>query len=207
MVFDAHARAFAFFKGACTRGIYDNMKTAVETVFIGKERQFNRRFLRMCGHYLVEPTACTPAAGWEKGQVENQVGLVRERFFTPRLRVTSYEELNAWLLDRCVAYAKAHKHPELTDRTIWQVFEAERPKLVPISGPFDGFHATQASVSKTCLVRFDNNKYSVAARAVGRPVEIQAYAERIVIRQEGAIVGDHARRFGRGETNQAFSSS
>src|SRR2546428_1993137 len=105
MVFDAHDRAFAFFKGACRRGIYDNMKTAVETVLIGKDRQFNRRFQRMCGHYLVEPTACTPAAGWEKGQVENQVGVGRERFFTPRLRVAGYEELNAWLLDRCVAYA------------------------------------------------------------------------------------------------------
>jgi hypothetical protein len=200
MVFDAHNRAFAFFKGACTRGIYDNMKTAVEAVFIGKDRQFNRRFLRMCGHYLVEPTACTPASGWEKGQVENQVGVVRERFFTPRLRVASYEELNAWLLDRCVAYAKAHKHPELADRTIWQAFEAERPQLVQITGSFDGFHATQASVSKTCLVRFENNKYSVASRAVGRPVEIQAYADRIVIRQEGTIVGEHHRRFGRGET-------
>src|SRR5216683_1043421 len=200
MVFDAHNRAFAFFKGTCTRGIYDNMKTALETVFIGKDRQYNRRFLRMCGHYLVEPTACTPAAGWEKGQVENQVGLVRERFFTPRLRVTSYEELNAWLLDRCVAYAKAHKHPELADLTIWQAFEAERPQLVPIRGPFDGFHATQAAVSKTCLVRFDNNKYSVASRAVGRPVEIQAYADRLVIRQDGAIVGEHPRCFGRGET-------
>src|SRR5690606_33521342 len=55
MVFDAHDRAFAFFKGTCTRGIYDNMKTAVDAV------------------------ACTPASGWEKGQVENQVGLVRER--------------------------------------------------------------------------------------------------------------------------------
>jgi transposase len=200
MVFDAHNRAFAFFKGTCTRGIYDNMKTAVEAVSIGKDRQFNRRFLRMCGHYLVEPTACTPASGWEKGQVENQVGVVRERFFSPRLRVASYEELNAWLLDRCVAYAKAHRHPELTDRTIWQAFEAERPQLVPIAGPFDGFHATQAAVSKTCLVRFDNNKYSVASCAVGRPVEIQAYADRIVIRQDGAIVGQHARRFGRGGT-------
>ena len=199
MVFDAHARAFAFFRGTCTRGIYDNMKTAVETVFLGKDRQFNRRFLRMCGHYLVEPTACTPASGWEKGQVENQVGLVRERFFTPRLRVASYDELNAWLLDRCVAYAKAHKPPELTP-TIWQAFEAERPKLVPITGPFDGFHATQASVSKTCLVRFDNNKYSVASRSIGRPVEIHAYADRIVIRQDGAIVCEHRRCFGRGET-------
>ena len=151
MVFDAHVRAFAFFRGTCTRGIYDNMKTAVDSVFVGKDRQYNRRFLRMCSHYLVDPVACTPASGWEKGQVENQVGVVRERFFTPRLRVASYEELNAWLLDRCVAYAKAHKHPELADSTVWQAFEAERPQLVPISGPFDGFHAIQAAVSKTCL--------------------------------------------------------
>jgi len=93
-----------------------------------------------------------------------------------------------------------HKHPKLTDSTIWQAFEAERPQLVQITGPFDGFHATQASVSKTCLVRFDNNKYSVASRAAGRPIEIQAYADRIVIRQDGAIVGEHRRRFGRGET-------
>src|ERR1700675_30160 len=200
MVFDAHDRAFALFKGACQRGIYDNMKTAVETIFVGKQRLYNRRFLQMCSHYLVEPVACTPASGWEKGQVENQVGLVRERFFTPRLRFRNLDELNAWLLDRCIAYAKVHRHPELTDQTIWEVFEAERPKLVPYAGRFDGFHAVQASVSKTCLVRFDNNKYSVASRAVGRPVEIQAYAERVVIRQDGAIVGEHRRRFGRGET-------
>ena len=111
MVFDAHNRAFAFFKGTCTRGIYDNMKTAVDSVFIGKDRQYNRRFLRMCNHYLVDPVACTPASGWEKGQVENQVGLVRERFFTPRLRVASYDELNGLLLDRCIAYAKATSTP------------------------------------------------------------------------------------------------
>ena len=200
MVFDAHDRAFAFFKGACERGIYDNMKTAVETIFVGKDRQYNRRFLQMCGHYLVEPVACTPASGWEKGQVENQVGLVRERFFTPRLRFKSYEELNAWLLDKCVAYAKAHRHPEMGDKTTWEVFEEERPKLVPLRGRFDGFHAVSASVSKTCLVRFDNNKYSVKASAVGRPVEVQAYAACIVIRQDGIVVGEHRRRFGREET-------
>jgi transposase len=85
MVFDAHDRAFALFKGTCGRGIYDNMNTAVETVFVGKDRLYNRRFLQMCSHYLVDPVACTPASGWEKGQVENQVGLVRECFFTPRL--------------------------------------------------------------------------------------------------------------------------
>ena len=200
MVFDAHDRAFAFFKGACTRGIYDNMKTAVETIFVGRERAYNRRFLQMCGHYLVEPVACTPASGWEKGQVENQVGLVRERFFAPRLRVKSYEELNAWLLDRTIAFAKAHRHPEFRDKTVWEVFEAERPKLVSYRGRFDGFHAVPASVSKTCLVRFDNNRYSVAASAVGRPVEIRAYADRIELRQDGRVVGEHPRCFGRDQT-------
>ena len=200
MVFDAHDRAFAFFKGACQRGIYDNMKTAVETIFVGRERAYNRRFLQMCSHYLVDPVACTPASGWEKGQVENQVGLVRERFFTPRVRVKSYEELNALLLDQCVAYAKAHRHPELRDRTIWEVFEAERPALVPYAGRFDGFHAVPASVSKTCLVRFDNNRYSVGASAIGRPVEVRAYADRIEIRQDGRVVADHPRAFGRDQT-------
>ena len=200
MVFDAHDRAFAFFKGACTRGIYDNMKTAVETIFVGKERAYNRRFQQMCSHFLVEPVACTPAAGWEKGQVENQVGTVRGRFFIPRLRAKSYAELNAWLLDQCLVHAKANHHPEFRTKTIWQVFEEERPSLVPYAGRFDGFHATPASVSKTCLVRFDNNKYSVMASAVGRPVEVRAYADRIEIRQDGQIVGDHERSFGRGRT-------
>jgi hypothetical protein len=200
MVFDAHDRAFAFFRGACTRGIYDNMKTAVDAIFVGRERAHNRRFLQMCSHYLVEPAACTPASGWEKGQVENQVGLVRERFFTPRLRVRSYEELNALLLDRCVAHSRANRHPEQRERTAWEVFEAERPSLVPYTGRFDDFHAVPAAVSKTCLVRFDNNRYSVAAGAVGRPVEIRAYAERIEIRQDGRVVGEHRRCFGRDQT-------
>jgi len=200
MVFDAHERAFAFFKGACTRGIYDNMKTAVDTIFVGKDRQYNRRFLQMCSHHLVDPVACTPASGWEKGQVENQVGLVRERFFTPRLRVKTYDEMNAWLLDKSIAYAKAHPHPERSDQTVWEVFEEERPNLVPYRGRFDGFHALPASVSKTSLVRFDNNKYSVNASAVGRPVEIHAYADRIVVRQDGRVVAEHVRHHGRGET-------
>jgi len=128
------------------------------------------------------------------------VGLVRERFFAPRLRVKSYDELNAWLMDKSIAWAKAHPHPERPDRTIWEVFEEERPKLIPYRGRFDGFHESPASVSKTCLVRFDNNKYSVNASAVGRPVEIHAYADRVVIRQDGRIAAEHPRRFGRGQT-------
>src|SRR5439155_17738927 len=200
MVFDAHDRAFALFKGTCGRGIYDNMKTAVETIFVGKDRLYNRRFQQMCSHYLVDPVACTPASGWEKGQVENQVGLVRERFFTPRLRFNNLDELNAWLLERCIAYAKAHKHPEFADKTIWEVFEAERPKLVPYASRFDAFHAVPAFSLQDLSGALRHQQVLGGRRAVGRPVEVQAYADRIVIRQDGRVVGEHRRSFGRGET-------
>jgi ribosomal protein S18 acetylase RimI-like enzyme len=79
------------------RGIYDNMKTAVEAIFLGKARQYNRRFLQMCSHHLIEPVACSPASGWEKGQVENQVGNLRDQLFRPKPRVGSLVELNGWL--------------------------------------------------------------------------------------------------------------
>jgi transposase len=199
MVFDAHEKAFQFFRGSCQRGIYDNMRTAVDALFVGKERKFNRRFLQLMDHHLIEPTACTPRAGWEKGQVESQVKTLRQNLFKPRLKFDSYEDLNAYLLEQCIAFARSQPHPEQQDKTVFQVFEAERPFLVHYRGVFDGFHATCAAVSKTCLVRFDNNKYSVFAKAVGRPVDVHAYADRIVIKQDGLVVGEHARRFGRNQ--------
>ena len=79
-----------------------------------------------------------------KAGVENQVGLVRERFFAPRVRAKSYAELNAWPLDQCIAYARAHRHPEVREQTIWEMFEAERASLVRYAGRFDGFHAVAA---------------------------------------------------------------
>ena len=148
-------------------------------------------------HYLVEPTACTPAAGWEKGQVENQVGNTREQLFTPRLRFQTLAELNGWLADRCIADAKTTAHPEIKDRTIWEVFETERRALIGYPGPFDGFHETDVSVSKTSLVRFDRNRYSVANKAVGQTVQVHAYADRIVVRLGGEVVAEHPRQFGR----------
>jgi transposase len=197
MVFDAHARGFAFFGGVPLRGIYDNMKTAVTAVFVGKERVFNRRFLVMADHYMVEPTACSPAAGWEKGQVENQVQTIRGRFFQPRLRFASLEELNGWLEAECRRWAAMRPHPEQKDMTVAQALEVERPALQPMLTPFDGFHETSHAVTGTCLISFDRNRYSVAARAVRRAVQVRAYADRIVVRLGDEVVAEHPRCFGR----------
>ena len=184
MVFEAHERAFRFFGGVCRRGIYDNMKTAVSTVFVGKKRDYNRRFQEMCIHHLVEPVACTPGAGWEKGQVERQVGDVRGRLFVPAGPLLRR--------DQRVAHGSVHRGRQEASASddpgqdgVAGV-RGERPFLTAYRGPFDGFHATEVAVSKTCLVRFDNNQYSVAARAVGRPVDVRAYADRIVDFPQGA---------------------
>jgi transposase len=50
MVFDAHNRAFAAWGGVPLAGIYDNPKTLVDAILVGKERQFNRRFLALMSH-------------------------------------------------------------------------------------------------------------------------------------------------------------
>ena len=197
MVFDAHDRAFAFFGGSCTRGIYDNMKTAVDAVYVGKARKFNRRFEEMCLHYLVEPVACSPGAGWEKGQVENQVSNSRERFFVPRPQFESLEALNIYLRSRCLAEAKRLRHPDLPQLTVFEVFQRERQTLIPYVSQFDGYRTQMTSASKTCLVRYDRNRYSVSSSAAGKAVELQAYADRVVIRHQGQILATHARCFGR----------
>jgi transposase len=197
LVFDAHDKAFVFYGGICRRGIYDNMKTAVETIFVGKARQYNRRFLQMCSHHLIEPVACTPASGWEKGQVENQVGNLRDHLFRPKPRVKSLAELNAWLEDQCIAYAKRTKHPEFKDRTIWEVFQDEQALLMALRGPFDGFVEKAVRATTTCLIIADHNRYSVDARAAGRMVLVRSHAERIVVLLNDQVVADHPRHFRR----------
>ena len=201
MVFDAHWRAFSLWGGSCQRGIYDNLKTAVELIFTGKARQYNRRFLQMASHYLIEPVACTPAAGWEKGQVENQVGHVRENIFTPRLRCKDLADLNALLARRCVELAQTIPHPEQRERTRWEVFEgSERALLVPLSAPFEGCAEREVRVSSTALVHVDRNRYSVDCRYAGKTVSLRTYAERIVTVADGKIVGEHVRSFERDRT-------
>jgi len=202
MVFDAHWRAFQFWGGIPRRGIYDNLKTAVALIFAGKERQYNRRFLQMASHYLIEPVACTPAAGWEKGQVENQVGHVREQVFTPRLKCADLIELNAVLARRCREIAQRLAHPEQRERTRWAVYEAEeRAALLPLpTAAYDGFAEREVRVSSTALVHYDRNRYSVDCRWANKTVSVRAYADRIVIVADGQRVGEHPRSFARERT-------
>jgi transposase len=196
MVFDAHNRAFAFFGGVPQRMVYDNLKAVVETIFTGKERLFNRRFLVLANHYLFEPVACTPASGWEKGQVENQVGNIREWLFTPLARFADFEALNTWLAMRCQELAQ-RKHPTTPDQSIAICFAKEQPVLRQITAIFDGYVEHMLRVSSTCLVMLDRNRYSVPAAFAGRAVSVRSTATQVSVVADGMSIAQHARRFGR----------
>ena len=196
MVFDAHNRAFAFFGGVPLRMIYDNLKAVVDTIFIGKERLFNRRFMVLANHYLFEPVACTPASGWEKGQVENQVGNIRQWLFTPLARFASFAALNEWLATRCRELA-ARKHPVTPEQSIAACFITEQLALRRITATFDGYVEHMLRVSSTCLVVLDRNRYSVPAAFAGRAVSVRSTATEVRVVADGAVIAEHARRFGR----------
>jgi transposase len=201
MLFDAHDKAFSFFDGLPLRGIYDNMKTAIDVVFVGKNRQFNRRFLQMQNHYLIEPTACTPAAGWEKGQVENQVGNIREWLFVPRLKFSNLAALNEHLREACLNLARTRKHPDQKSLSIYEVYEEqERGILRPLIPPFNGYSERSCKASSTCLVSFDRNHYSVDCRYANHTVSLRVYAARLEITTDGKVIAEHKREFGRDKT-------
>lgn len=144
----------------------------VETILVGKERVFNRRFMAMANHYLFEPVACTPASGWEKGQVENQIGNVREWLFTPMIRFASFAALNDWLATRCRELAQRPYSTE-TSRRIAECFAREQPQLRAISATFDGYVEQMLRASSACLVRVDRNCYSVPAELAGKAVSMR----------------------------------
>ncbi|MFG6555061.1 IS21 family transposase [Sulfitobacter sp. 1A16808] len=192
MLFDAHWHAFRIFGGVPGRGIYDNMKTAVDRVGKGKQRDVNARFKAMASHYVFEPEFCNPAAGWEKGQVEKNVQDARNRMWQVMPVFADLAELNQWLEERCIALWAETPHKALPG-SIADVWEAEQPTLMALPPAFDGFIEHSKRVSPTCLITFERNRYSVPASFANRRVSLHVYPERLVVVAEGQMVCEHAR--------------
>ena len=201
MLFDAHTKSFAALGGIPRRGIYDNMKTAVDKVKKGKGRVVNARFSSLCSHYLFDPDFCNVASGWEKGVVEKNVQDSRRRIWQAAgtLRFASFAELNAWLLERCRALWQELRHPEY-DLSIAEMLEHEQPHLMPMVTPFDGYVEEPGRVSSTCLVTAARNHYSVPCELAGKLISKRFYPERIEIVFDDRVMAAHPRLFDRGQT-------
>jgi transposase len=202
MLFDAHTRSFAALGGVARRGIYDNMKTAVDKVNKGKGRIVNARFAVMCTHYLFDPDFCNVASGWEKGRVEKNVQDSRRRIWidAAKQRFGSFVELNAWLGARCRTLWEEVRHPEHKQFCVAEMLEHERAHLMPMPKAFDGYVEKPARVSSTCLVSVARNRYSVPCELAGQMVSTRLYPGRVVVVAGDAIVASHERRGDEGQT-------
>jgi transposase len=192
MLFDAHWHGFRVFEGIPSRGIYDNMKTAVDRIGVGKKRDVNARFLSMTSHYVFEPQFCNPAAGWEKGQVEKNVRDARHRLWQVMPAFPDLEALNRWLEERCKVLWAETAHGTLQG-SIADIWQAEKLALMQLPIAFDGFVELSKRVSPTCLITFDRNRYSVPASFANRPVSLHIYPDRLVIVAEGHVICTHER--------------
>ena len=202
MLFDAHTRSFAVLGGVARRGIYDNMKTAVDKVKKGKGRIVNERFATMCAHYLVDPDFCNVASGWEKGVVEKNVQDSRRRIWIDagKQRFGSFTELNAWLGQRCRALWDEVRHPEHEQFSVAEMLEHERAHLMPMPVAFDGYVEKPARVSSTCLVSVARNRYSVPCELFGQMVSTRLYPGSVVVVADDKIVARHDRLSNASET-------
>jgi transposase len=192
MLFDAHNHAFRVLGGVPRRGIYDNMKTAIDKVGRGKERDINARFLAMASHYLFELEFCNPASGWEKGQVEKNVQDARHRLWQPTPRFPSVDALNDWLETRCKEFWAQTPHGKMQG-SVADLWAEEVRTLMPASRPFDGFIEYTKRVTPTCLVHLERNRYSVPASFANRPVSLRVYPDRVVVAAEGVVICEHRR--------------
>ena len=202
MLFDAHTRSFAALGGIPRRGIYDNMKTAVDKVKKGKGRVVNARFAVMCAHYLFDADFCNVASGWEKGVVEKNVQDSRRRIWqeASRRRFGSFVELNAWLAERCRALWEDLRHPEHGQFSVAEILEHERGHLMPVPEPFDGYVEHPARVTSTCLVSVQRNRYSVPCELAGQMVSTRLYPAQVAVVAGDAVVACHERLSDRGQT-------
>lgn len=195
MLFDAHTRCLAGVGGVARRGIYDNMKTAVDrTPRKDRERVVNARFAAMTAHYLFDADFCNVASGWEKGRVEKGVQDARRRIWLDagQQRFGSFAELNVWLATQCAA-ARSAPHPDFPGMSIQEAWEHEQPQLMPMPTPFDGYVELPARVSSTSLVSVARNRYSVPCSLAGHRVSVRLYPERVVIVADQSVVAEHPR--------------
>ena len=192
--FDGHIRAFAYFDQVFEKIIYDNLKTAVKVIMRGRERTEQDSFLQFRMHYSYDSQFCNPAKGSEKGGIEGAVGFVRRNFLTPIPKATNLDELNDFLLEKCLSHDLRIISGQ--ERTIGELYEEERPRLLPLPKMiYRNYKLHSAMVDKYLTVRVNRNRYSVPAGYRDKAVTIEIGLDDVRIIHENTLIATHQREF------------
>ena len=196
--FEGHNQAFRFLGGIPQRLTYDNLKTAVHKILIGRNRQEQESFKKFRSYYLFESNYCNPAQGHEKGGVENDVGYIQRNFMTPLLEVKSYEELNERLWKAC--QENLHRHVRGQLASVAELLADERAKFLPM--PKELFPACVSYLLKPngySQAALDTNRYSVPVEHGNDQLVLRAYPFRVEILLGDQVIARHPRCFGQGQ--------
>lgn len=191
-LFEGHKEAFAFFGGVPRAIWYDRLSQAVKRAIVGHRPQEQESFIAFRSHYLFQSRFCNPGEAHEKGLVENLVGYARRTYLVPVPEVDSFEELNALLRERCMA--EAHRRLRGETLTIGELWEKERPHLLPLpTRPFPCCRTVPVHANRFSLVTFQTNRYSVPVEHAGDPLFLRAYVDRIEVANGAGVVATHSR--------------
>lgn len=190
-----HVQAFAHFGGVPHRISYDNLKTAVNRLLQGRNRQEQETFTRFRSHYLFDSRFCTPGQAHEKGGVESDVGYVRRNFLVPMPEVAGFDELNHLLLAAC--REDEQRRVERTDQTIGARWQSEAPHLRPLpKHAFACCSSHELTLNGYGLVHFETNRYSVPADKAQKQLTLRAYPFHIEILAGHEVIATHTRAYG-----------
>jgi transposase len=196
MFFDAHMRAFAYYGGVFRQLVYDNLSVAVARILRGKKRVEQDRFVSFRSHYTFSARFCSPAVAREKGGVEGLIGFARRNFLVPVPKVDNFEQLNEWLLEKCLEYGGHRLRGREDERTVQQRFETEQKNLLRLPDePFVNETAVKVKVDRYRTVQVDRNRYSVPAGWVGRWIWAHVGCWKITLYGEHRELATHERVF------------
>lgn len=186
-----HIECFKYIGGLAHRHRYDNVKSVI--LRRAPEIEYNPQFLDFARFYGFSIHVCNPYSGNEKGRVERIIRDIRGFLYAEDF--VDIDDLNRkfhlWLEKRNVTIHRS------TNRTPKDLLAEERLIRLP-EIPYPSGRIIQAVVSKTALVEFETNRYSVPSTCASKAVEIAAYPERIEVRLSGKVVANHKRSFSRG---------
>jgi transposase len=193
--FEGQRQGFAFFGGVPHAIWYDHLSQAIKP---GRKAQEQEAFIAFRSHYLFESRFCTPGEAHEKGLVENLVGYARRNFLVPVPEVASLEELNAFLLERCLAEGSRRLRGE--PGSIGELWQQERPHLLPLPArPFPCCRTLPVHPNRLSLVTFETNRYSVPAEHARHALFLRAFVDRVELTDGTQAIATHRRCYGREE--------
>jgi transposase len=193
---EGHVQAFSYLGGVPQTILYDNTKLAVAQILGDGTRKRTQAFSELQSHYLFAERFGRPGKGNDKGKVEGLVGYARRNFLVPIPRCSTWQELNARLVEQC--RKRRARRLRGHEQTIGERFQRDTAALLPLPpAPYEACEKRSTRVTSLSLVRYRNNDYSVPTAYGHREVLIKGYVHEVVICSGSDVIARHARSYQR----------